>query len=82
MNLIKAADEILAACELGHYKTRSGKDVDIEEALDDAVINTEFIGPEDDFDLESENDCAETVIEITDETTSVAGRIFGCICDS
>jgi uncharacterized protein (TIGR02452 family) len=74
MNLIKIADETLAACELGQYKTRSGKTLDIEDALDEAVVETEFVGPEDDFEIESENDCAETVIEITDETTSGAGR--------
>lgn len=74
MNLVKIADETLSACEAGYYTTREGKTVDIEEALDAAVIETEFVGPEDDFEIESENDCAETVTEITDETTSVAAR--------
>jgi len=71
-DLIKIAADTVEACEEGSYETADSI-VDIEEILDDAVICTEYIAPEDEFELDDEP-ARDTKISLTDETTAVAGR--------
>lgn len=72
MNLVKIADSTLNACENGFYS--GPKDVvHFIDSLDAAIIGTEFISAEDDFDFDPDEPCT-TVTEITDETTAIAGK--------